>query len=170
MSDDIDSFADLIGLENKESVPESDLNPKVRLPDMIAFLNSIGETKAELIRDQEYPSEVLEKAYPAWQINRGMSMGADTILYANEMNRLYGLPLDAQYRYYINAIPKRKRYNKWHKLEKDADISLVMEHYQCNVSIAKQIMKVIGPEGINSLHNKTRTGGTETSKKRKNTT
>lgn len=166
MSDEIDSFADLIGLENKPTEVE-EYKEKSLIPDMFAFLASVGETKEELIREQDLPQETLEKAYPAWQINRGLSMGADSILYANEMNRLYGLSNDAQYRYYKHALPARKRYNKWAKRDKDDDIILVARHYQCNISIAKQLIKVLGAEGLEALHNKTRTGGSEAGKRNK---
>ena len=47
------------------------------------YLNAINQSKENLIVD-----ELSEKEYVPFVVNKGLSYFPDTILYANEMNRL----------------------------------------------------------------------------------
>ena len=68
-----------------------------------------------------------EKDYPNFLVNKGMSLYADTILHANEINRRPWIDNKLAYDYYLNSIRPRKRYSKWFKKTKNEDLELLKE-------------------------------------------
>ena len=70
--------------------------------------------------DLEYPIS----DYSPWMINKIFSLTKDTLFFANAMNKLYLLDVDVQRDFYKTAVPKGKRYAKWHKKEKTLEKSL----------------------------------------------
>jgi hypothetical protein len=127
-------------------------------PTPFDFINSASFTKEDLIRDSENP-EYTEKKYNAYIVNRGMSMNEDTILHANEMNLRHYLFNDAQYRYYLQVLRKRKRYSKWQKHEGNGDLDLIQEVYQVSRTVAKQYLRVLTKDHLKALKEKRNTGG-----------
>lgn len=124
------------------------------------FIKSVTHDKKDLIRDNpDYTQEQAEKLYAAYIVNRGLSLFPDTILHANEMNRLPDLFIDAQYRYYLSALRPNKRFSKWPKLEKNEDIELLQEVYCCNKKIAKYYLKVLTEEQLEQIKKSRLTGG-----------
>jgi len=88
----------------------------------------------------------IEKEYTPFMINRALSQGMDTVLFANEMNRLAHVDKDLQYSYYINnvGIRAKKRFNKWAKAANaEEDVLLVMNHYKMNRQRAEEIMDIV---------------------------
>lgn len=72
-----------------------------------------------------------EKEYNSFIINRGISMFHDTVLLAAEVAIRHTCPPKWQFDFYKHAItPKKKRFAKWAKPEKDTIIDLIMETYQ----------------------------------------
>ena len=122
------------------------------------FMNAVSFDKKDLIRDDENP-ELIEKQYNAYIINRGFSNFEDTILHANEMNMRANLFNDAQFRYYLGALRKRKRFSKWTKAEKSADLDAIQQVYQCNRTVAKLYLKALSTEDLQYVHEKLQTGG-----------
>jgi len=109
------------------------------------FLNSINFTKIDLI--QEDPTN--EKEYNSFMINRGLSYFADTIMYANEMNMSYGIDKKMQYRFYLEAIPKKKRFSKWAKKESaDKNCELIMKAYGCSKKNAIEALSILTEQQI----------------------
>lgn len=91
------------------------------------------------------------KSYPAYMVNRGLSMGADTVFYANEMNVNNKLPNDLQYNYLRHAIKKGKRYNTWAKETKIEDLNTVMEFYEVNRRNAIEIIGLLTDVQLNDI-------------------
>jgi len=56
------------------------------------WINSIQHNKTDMMTD-----EYMEKSYNSFIINRGLSFGADTVIYANEMNSRPHLDKKMQY-------------------------------------------------------------------------
>ena len=83
-------------------------------------LNSINYTKENLFEDPQSFKE-----YSSFMVNRGLSYFPDTILYANEMNRYSSIPNDWQFFYFLNTIPKKKRFSKWSKKDKESKEALL---------------------------------------------
>ena len=87
------------------------------------FINAIHHSKEKLIVD-----DWSEKQYNPYIINKGLSYGADTVIPANEMNSRPHLPKILQFDFLINIIRPRKRFNKWIKAEKVAELEVIKEY------------------------------------------
>lgn len=146
----MEEFESFFGVEKYEE-PEEIEAYKPTLPGLFDWLNNITYDKKELIQGQDLPVDQIEKSYPAFQVNRGLSMGMDTILLANEMNRLSFLPIDSQYRYYLNKIRKMRRRNSWAKQEKIDDLNLVAKRYNCNKNVARQYLKILNETDLQEI-------------------
>lgn len=132
-------------------MPKGDLSP-------FDFMNAASFTKADLIKDSENP-DITEKQYNAYIVNRGFTNFEDTILHANEMNQRHELFPAAQFDYYRAVLRKRKRFSKWPKADKDVNLDAIQEVYQCNRTVAKQYLKVLNEEQLQSVHDRLVTGG-----------
>lgn len=122
------------------------------------FITSASHTKVDLIKTADRPDEV-EKQYNPFLANKAFSMWEDTVLHANEMNRMHHLFKDAQYRYYLTALRSRKRFSKWHKADKNADLDAIQEYFQCNRTVAKGYLKILTPENLKEINNRMNKGG-----------
>jgi hypothetical protein len=129
------------------------------------FLKAINETKKDLMTDSEN-DELSEKAYTGFIVNRGLSFFPDTILYANEMNRLHNLDNKPQFAYLLNSVRSRKRYSKWLKNELVEDIKVISEYYDYSYTKAKQVASLITPDQLNTMKEKLQKGGLKTKEKK----
>lgn len=122
------------------------------------FVNSASHTKKDITANSPDSDEVI-KQYNPFIVNKAFSMWEDTILHANEMNRMHHLFKDAQYRYYLGALRSRKRFSKWHKAEKNADLDVIQEYFQCNRTTAKGYLKILTPENLKEINMRMNKGG-----------
>lgn len=122
------------------------------------FIKSVSQTKEDLIKKSDTPEHV-EKQYNPYMVNRGFSYFQDTILHANEMNNHHWLFKDAQYKYYLGALRSRNRFSKWYKAEKNEELDLIQQYFQCNRTVAKQYSKVLNKEQIDKIKSSTNKGG-----------
>lgn len=126
----------LLGIEAyKEPEPEK----KVKKLSFFDIVNMIYEKKPA-------PWFEIEKEYTPFMINRALSQGMDTVLFANEMNRLAHIDKDLQYKYFVNnnGIRARKRFNKWAKAANaEEDVRLVMSYYNINRQKAEEVMDIV---------------------------
>lgn len=102
------------------------------------YVKSISETKMYLMN-----SKIDEKDYNGFIINKSLSFFIDTILYSNEMNMMHQLDKKMQYDYYLNSIPKKKRFSKWHKAKNDEYLNALCEYYHCSIDKAKSYIKLL---------------------------
>lgn len=119
------------------------------------FINAINFTKQNLFEDPQ-----AHKDYNAWIVNKGLSYFPDTLLYANEMNRHYGISKNWQFSFLLNSIAKKKRFSKWSK--KDAiseSLRLVKEYYGYSNEKAKQALSVLSEEQLAMIEQKLYKGG-----------
>lgn len=122
------------------------------------FITSASHTKVDLVKTADRPEDI-EKQYNPFLANKGFSYFDDTVLHANEMNRMHHLFKDAQYRYYLTALRPRKRFSKWHKADKNADLDMIQEYFQCNRTVAKGYLKILTTENLKEINNKMNKGG-----------
>lgn len=118
------------------------------------FLNAINTSKKDIMVD-----DLVEKQYPAFMVNRGLSYFPDTILYANEMNRYHHLDNRLQFDFLINTIRKQKRFSKWHKTESSEDVDAIKEYYGYSNEKARQTLSVLTQDQIIELKQKVYKGG-----------
>lgn len=104
-------------------------------------------------------SEIVTE-YSPFIINRGFSMTMDTVFFANEMNGRAQLDKDQQFDFYLNAIPKGKRWGKWAKADKlEQSLTDIMGYFCINKSVAEQYLRLLSEEQLNEIHNLQNYGG-----------
>lgn len=119
------------------------------------FINAINVSKQNLFEDP-----LASKDYSAFLVNRGLSYFPDTVLYANEMNLHSDIPSEWQFSFFLNTIPKKKRFSKWHK--KDAEtksLLLVKEYFGYSSEKAKEALSILSDEQISMIEEKLYKGG-----------
>lgn len=118
------------------------------------YVNSINYTKKDIMEDDD-----AEKVYNPFMVNRSLSYFQDTVLAANEMNRLHNADKKLQYHFYINIVRKRKRFSKWYKPELENDIEVVKEYYGYSNEKARQALALLSSTQLNELKEKVSKGG-----------
>lgn len=121
------------------------------------FVNSINSNKRNLIKESDDP-ETAEAEYVPYIVNRSLSYFADTVLYANEMNKLQ-VNNKAQYLYLLNTIRPAKRFSKWVKREDQADVDAVSEYFKCSPLKAIQAINILQPDDLQRIKQKLQRGG-----------
>lgn len=119
------------------------------------FIVAVSETKKNLFEDPQ-----ADKDYKPFIVNRGLSYFYDTVLFANEMNRHATIPNDWQFFYFLNTIPKKKRYSKWSKKDKETKaLLLVKEYYGYSNEKAKEALSVLSEDQLTKIEEKLTKGG-----------
>ena len=121
------------------------------------FVNSINFTKKNLMKDSDN-DELSEKSYAPYLTNKSLSYFTDTLLYANEMNRMHFLDNKLQYEFFLNSIRKKKRFAKWAKADKNDDLVMISEYYQISLSKAKEAIRILSHEQLSTIRNKMEQG------------
>ena len=119
------------------------------------FLNAINLTKKNLFEDPEARMD-----YVPFLVNKGLSFNHDTIMYANEMNRYTFIPKDWNFAFYLNGIPKKKRYGKWVNKDKNSSqLNMLMEYYNYSSAKAEVALSVLSKEQLTMIEEKQKRGG-----------
>jgi hypothetical protein len=113
------------------------------------YIKAISNTKENMIVD-----DITEKDYNPFIVNRGLSMGIDTVFQANEMNLRHHLDKKLQFDFLLNSISKRKRFDKWQKFDKSEDIEYVKAYYNYSYPKAVSALSVLSPEQIETIKKK----------------
>jgi hypothetical protein len=129
------------------------------------YINAINQSKENLMVGSDN-DELAEKVYDPYITNRGLSFFADTILYANEMNRLCLLDKKPQFSYLLNSVRPRKRWSKWLKKEKIEEVDIISEYFGYSKSKSKDIIKLLTDEQIKTIKLKLEKGGPTTKEKK----
>lgn len=119
------------------------------------WLNSINENKHNII--EEDPT--VEKSYPPYIINKCLSGHVDTVLFANEMNKVHHLDKKLQYDFYINIVRKRKRFSPWLKKAKIDDLEHVKSYYGYSNEKAKIALTLLTEQQLEFIRTKHDMGG-----------
>lgn len=130
------------------------------------FITAISHSKENLMTDSDN-NELAEKIYDSFIVNRGLSFFSDTILYANEMNRLCFLDKKSQFFYLLNSVRPRKRWSKWLKKEKIEEVDIVSEYFGYSKSKSRDIIKLLNDEQIASIKLKLEKGGSASKENKK---
>lgn len=106
----------------------------MKLFDYIGIINLKGEIP-----------DTLEE-YNSFMVNKNFSNLQETVYYANEVNVEMDDRLNFDFYYY--ALPKKKRWGKWHKAQKPKKayedvLNNITEHYNCSKSKAQEIYEVL---------------------------
>ena len=117
------------------------------------WLNSINMNKKNLLNDDPTAK------YPAYIVNRCMSGHLDTVVFANEMNKVPNLDPKLQYSFLLNSVRKRKRFSPWLRKDEIRDLDLVKRYYGYSNEKAKQALSILTKEQLSFIKSKFETGG-----------
>jgi len=118
------------------------------------FVNAINYSKEQLMVD-----DWAERQYSPWLVNRGLSYGPDTVIYANEMNARPHLDRRLQFDFLLNSVRPRKRFNKWLKPETVDHLALVQEYYGYSIEKARQVLPLLSDDDLAKIKQKLTRGG-----------
>lgn len=117
------------------------------------FVNSINFTKKNMMRDTAN-DDLAEKSYVPFLTNRSLSYFTDTLLYANEMNKLHQLDNKLQYEFFLNTIRKKKRFAKWAKADNSDDLEMISNFYNISVTKAKAALSILSDQQLSEIKDK----------------
>lgn len=119
------------------------------------FVNAILTNGKDLWQEAQ-----AEKTYVPYLVNKALSYYPDTILLAEDMNLCPNLDKDMQFYYLLNTVKKQKRrFQKWSKTQKDADVEMLQEHYGYSRKNAITALNLLTDEQLNEIKNNIKTGG-----------
>lgn len=118
------------------------------------WIKSINETKTNLLLEGE---DI--RAYVPYVVNKSLSYHLDSIMFSNEMNRLFHIPAECQYQFYLNSLKKNKRYSKWVKPQNIQDLEIIKKYYDINNTKAMEVLDLLSKKQIEYIKNKLETCG-----------
>jgi Bacteriophage clamp loader A subunit len=119
------------------------------------IIPSILQTKKDVLQTEENV-----KDYTPFIVNRALSYHVDCLSYVNNMNQYAFLDKDMQYKYYLHSIRSMKRkFQPWQKLEKNDDLQAVKTYFRYSNEKAKQALRILTQQQIDSIKKLTDTGG-----------
>ena len=126
----------------------------ITIPTPFDFVNSISYSKKDLM----CADELAEKLYNQFIVNKALSYFPDTIFFVNELN-VRNVDNRQHFTYLLQAIPRKKRFSKWFKLEDTDTIQLIQEHYNYSYSKAKEALKLLSDDQIKQIRDQYYKGG-----------
>ena len=123
---------------------------------LTSYLTAINWSKKKLMDTDD---ESWEKKYPPYIINKGLSYFSDTVMYANEMNRLHHASKHMQFSFLINTIRNQKRFSKWLKASKIKDLDAVKTYFGYSNNRAREALSVLTKSQIDYIKEKLYKGG-----------
>jgi len=120
------------------------------------YLTSINWSKKRLMDTDD---KDWEKKYPAYIINKGLSYFPDTVMYANEMNRLHHATKHMQFSFLLNTIRPKKRFSKWLKASKLSNLDVVKQYYGYSNEKAKQALQLLTKKQVDYIKEHLYRGG-----------
>lgn len=122
------------------------------------FVNAINSSKKDVMSNTEN-DELAEKAYAPFIVNKSLSYFVDTILYANEINKLPHVDNKLQFHFLLNSIRPAKRFAKWVKKQDSNDLEKVKQYYDFNDEKAEQALSLLSREQLDLIEEKLQKGG-----------
>lgn len=122
-----------------------------------AFIKSVTGEKNYLFSEEAGGAD---KEYVPYIVNKGLSFGPDTLLFAAEMTKYGDLPKKTQYDFYFYGIPKKFRKMPWHKKDSTPEgLKAVQEYYHCNATRAEEYLKLLSSEQMEHIQTVISHGG-----------
>ena len=104
-------------------------------------------------------TELDERSYVPFVINRSLSYFADTVGMANVVNQHHHIDKKLQYHFLLNIVRKRKRFSKWTKVDVITDIDTVKQYYGYSDSKARQVLPLLSADQLDIIRQKVSKGG-----------
>lgn len=120
------------------------------------YVNSVSHIKKDIM-----VTDLDEKEYEPYLVNKALSYHPDTVLYANEMNMRHSIDKKLQYQYYLNIIRPKKRFAKWVKKTDSRELEYVKRYYNYSDEKAEQVLSVLSTQQIEQIIQRLNEGGTK---------
>lgn len=145
-----------IDLNGKQVVAQQQEEFKVKRLSPFDFVQALSTDKVNLLNDNTM------RDFAPFMVNRAFSQHIDTIMSANEMNKVGRNKLFV-HDFYFYSLPKRKRYGKWAKADESNSekIDLLCRHYCINRTRAHEYLLLLSNTDIDNIRKMYETGGTE---------
>ena len=118
------------------------------------YIASITHQKNDMMTDEDG-----EKGYSPFMTNRGLSYFQDTVLLANEMNRMSHLDNKLQYDFLRHAVRSKKRFSKWAKKSTSDKIDVIKEYYGYTDEKAYAVVDLISDAQLEEMKERLFKGG-----------
>jgi len=107
---------------------------------------SIWQLIAAITHTKEEYEDLSE--YTPFVVNRAIAAFPELIYHADRMNNFASLPAAMQFKYYLHAVPPKKRWKPWMKKEKRDDdlIKAICEEMSCGPRTAMTIIPLLSEE------------------------
>lgn len=120
------------------------------------FVNAISYNKTNYFQESE---ELADKAYPAYMVNKALTLYPDCVFYVNEMNMRAHLDNKLQFEYYLNNVRRTKRFAKWVKKMDNIDLEAVKTYYGYSNQKAKQALTILSKQQLDTIKEQIQKGG-----------
>lgn len=100
-----------------------------------------------------------EKDYQPFLVNKAFSYFPDTLFFANLMNTNSHIDKTMQHDYLFYSIPKKKRFEKWSKIENSEAIDAIKKVYGYSNQKAYAVLSLLNSSQISILIEKCSLGG-----------
>lgn len=98
--------------------------------------------------------------YDPYMVNRAMSNTLGTLFYAEAMSMHSNLSKEAQYLFYLHAVPKERRFGKWHKSPPiNKYVDMICLKYQVSRRVAESYLKLMDETSLEELEQQMNEGG-----------
>ena len=123
------------------------------------FVADISTKKTNLLSNLEDDPQVI-KDYVPFIINKAFGYWIDTILFAEDMNRLSHLSNQMQHDFLFHSIKKKfRKFQKWHKVVKNENVELLQLYYKINSQKAIDALSILTDDDIEDIRQKLDKGG-----------
>jgi len=115
------------------------------------WLKAIQKTKENLFDEENlYEKELIRKSYLPYIINHCLMAHPDTVLLANEMNKMGDcLDQESQFLFLINTIePKFRKFKSWLKADKDEEVNSLMLYYGYSKQKAREVYPLLSVDQL----------------------
>ena len=126
------------------------------VPGLFDYRDAIMVNKENLLRTDD--PEVL-KGFDPFMIRRCLAQSKDTLLAAEQMNKLHGVTPWMQWCYALHTVPARKRYDKWSKKGPiDPDVKMISEYFYISMEKASEYVRFLPKEVLAEIREKVERG------------
>ncbi|MCI2235148.1 DNA polymerase clamp loader subunit A, partial [Escherichia coli] len=95
------------------------------------------------------------KGFDPFMTRRGLAQSKDTLVTAQQMNKLHAVTPWMQWSYAFHTIPARKRYDKWSKKGPiDPDVKLLSEYFYISMEKASEYVRFLPKEVLAEIREK----------------
>jgi Bacteriophage clamp loader A subunit len=118
-----------------------------------SFVTAVTETKEDLWEGNE-------SEYNSFIINKALSFNLDCLYHVAEINKYPTLPKNAQHKYLLTVLDKKKRYGRWVKKDSlPSDIALIKDAFGYNDQNAMIALSLLSDKQLIELKANIAKGG-----------